>query len=58
MRYKKRVHFFTFRVGKTEDFVDQHAVDSIKTRLSDMIVTDEERIGIDGPRIHFKSEVR
>ena len=45
-------------LGNTEDFVDKHAVDSIKTRLSDMIVTGTDHVGIDGPKINFKSQVR
>lgn len=45
-------------LGNTEDFVDKHAIDSIKTKLSDMIVTDTNSVGVDGPKINFKSEVR
>ncbi|XP_046845575.1 zinc finger protein AEBP2-like [Xenia sp. Carnegie-2017] len=39
--------------GKVEDFVDQHSVNSIKSRLQDMISTESNPVGIDGSQIHF-----
>ena len=44
-------------LGKMEDFLDQHAVDSIKSRLESMIGRDEDPVGIDGAVIHFMGEV-
>ena len=48
---------FDVVLGKVEDFLDQHAVDSIKSRLESMIGKDEDPVGIDGAVIHFIGEV-
>jgi hypothetical protein len=44
-------------LGKVEDFVDQHAVDSIKSRLESMVAKDQDTVGIDGSLIHFVGKV-
>ncbi|XP_028410251.1 zinc finger protein aebp2-like [Dendronephthya gigantea] len=57
---RKRLKYIRYKKpgthGKVEDFVDQHTVDSIKSRLTSMIGTDTESIGIDGSSIHFIAE--
>lgn len=40
-----------------EDFLDQHAVDSIKSRLESMIGKYQDPVGIDGSVIHFIGKV-
>ncbi|CAB4013216.1 zinc finger AEBP2-like [Paramuricea clavata] len=54
---RKRLKYIRYKKpgshGKVEDFVDQHAVDSIKSRLESMVAKDQDTVGIDGSLIHF-----
>ena len=48
-------HFLVIAVK--EDFVDPHAVDSIKERLPHVMPVSCYRLGIDGANIIFQSKV-